>query len=112
MTPLPPPPSGRWRQVRPWTGLIVAPLAWLILQQGLGTLVYHACARGGPPWGPLLGLAAILACAGSGWISWRAVAADPRAAFIGRTAAGVAAALSLGCALICLSALVVPACAR
>lgn len=102
----------RWSRIRPWAGLIVSPLAWLVLQQGLGTLVYYACARGGPPWGPLLGLVAILACAGSGWMSWRAASDGERHAFIGRAAAGVAGLLALGCALISLSALMVPACAR
>lgn len=100
----------RWDQARPWTGLVVAPLSWLLLQQGLGALVYRACARGGPPLGPLLGLAAALACAGAACISWRAAAGQRR--FIGLTAAGVAAALGLACALILLSALMVPACAR
>lgn len=112
MIPGAPPSSSRWSQVRPWAGVIVGPLAWLGLQQGLGTLVYYACARGGPPWGPLLGLLAVLACGGSGWMSWRAAIGNERRVFIGRAAAGIAGLLSLGCALISLSALTVPACAR
>lgn len=107
-----PPPSSRWSHLRPWGGLIVGPCAWLIVQQGLGTLVYYACARGGPPWGPLLGLLAVLACAGSGRMSWRAASGDERRVFIGRAAAGVASLLGLGCVLISLSALMVPSCAR
>jgi hypothetical protein len=109
-----PRPSLRQRlgRFRAWTGLVVAPLAWLALQQGLGTLTYRACAHAGPPLGPLLGAGASLACAAAAAVSGLGLPASGRDRFMGEIAAGVAALLAFACALITLSAWLVPACAR
>jgi hypothetical protein len=102
----------RLDQARPWTGLLVAPTAWLALQQGLGTLVYRACAHGGPPLGPIAGAVACGVCLAAACTSTRRLPATGRSGFIGRAAAGLAALLAFACALLTLSAVLVPACAR
>jgi hypothetical protein len=102
----------RLRQARPWTGLVVAPLVWLILQQGLGTLVYRTCAQGGPPLGPVAGIAACATCLAAARTSAYRLPATGRSRFIGQAAAGLAVLLAFACVLLTLSALLVPACAR
>ena len=39
--------------------IFAAPVAWLVFQQGEGTLAYLACAAAGPPIGLVIGLAAV-----------------------------------------------------
>ncbi|PIB92498.1 hypothetical protein [Caulobacter sp. FWC2] len=102
----------RLMQARPWCGMVVAPMAWLALQQGLGILVYWACAQGGPPLGPTAGIAACASCLAAAWVSGHRLPAAGRTRFVGQAAAGLAALLAFACALLTLSAVLVPACAR
>ncbi len=100
------------RRLRPWTGLVLGPLAWLALQQTLGTLIYRACDQGGPPLGPALGVVASLTCAVGAAVSAHRLAASGRARFVGQVSAGVASLLAFACILLTLSAVLVPSCAR
>ncbi len=105
-------PRSWLKQARPWAGMVIAPIAWLTLQQGLGTLVYRACGRGGPPLGPAAGIAACGACLAAAWISSHRLPKAGRTRFIGQASVGLAVLLAFACALLTLSAVMVPACAR
>jgi hypothetical protein len=104
---------GRLAALAPWTGAIVAPLAWLACQQGLGSLVYADCAKGGPPLGPLLAIGASLACAAAAAVSWRAAPREPGTIRLAaRAGAGLGALLAFACLVVSAATLLAPPCAR
>lgn len=98
----------------PWGGVAVPPLVWLLYQQGMGNLVYFACAAGGPPLAPLAGAVCALVCLGSGWISWRARRGAVTGArrFLYAVGAGFGPLFALGVLMVMAAALVIPPCAR
>ena len=68
--------STRPRRLRPadraaWTGLYVAPAAWLVHHQVGSDLVYSNCAVYGPALVLVLGLACAAIALAGGWLSWR-----------------------------------------
>ncbi len=81
--------------------LVLPPLAWFAFQQGLGYLVLLACDHAGPPLGPSIGVAGLMACAICAGIAWRGVRACPQGtqALLAYLALGGAAAFGLAIAL-------------
>lgn len=100
--------------LRPWLGVVVSPLAWIGAQQGMADLEYLACKAGGPPLGPLIGLAAAGLCILCGWLSWSANGPGLRGLkrFLCLASAGVSGIFAAGALLLTLASLVVPPCVR
>jgi hypothetical protein len=81
------------------TGVFAAPLAWYVLQQGAGGLVYARCDLAAPPWAALAGAAVTLACAGLAVLSRRVgrrTGLTPAQAFLLRVGCGCAIIFTLG----------------
>jgi hypothetical protein len=99
---------------RPWSGVVIPPLAWLLCQQGAATLVYDACGSAGPPVGPLFGAVSAAVCVLAGWLSWSASrgADDSVRKLLRLGGTGIAALFALACLVLAASTLLVPPCAR
>jgi hypothetical protein len=93
--------------------LFLPPAAWFATQQTQGGLVYFDCSAGGPPLGPLLGLAGVGACLAGGWLGWRRRAASwSTGRFIAQVAFGAAAIFALANLATLVAAWLIPPCAR
>lgn len=103
---------------RTWGALAIPPLAWYLDEQGWGQAVRLACASGGPPLGPMVGVAALLACAGAAILAWpaarRSVAepGDQARSFLAWLAVGLAGAFALAIVFQTLATVITPPCAR
>lgn len=93
--------------------IFLAPLVWIVFQQGLGAASYLNCHIAGPPWGGLVGAIATMACAaaaGRCWLSRARVAETRR--FLMVLGAGSAAIFALAALTMTVAIVMVPACAR
>jgi len=104
--------------VAPWSGLIAAPVAWLIHHQGLGDAIYFDCTNGNPGSAIVLGAVSLLILAGAAWLSWQgrrspdAVEVEPQARFfLSMISILLCALLGFAVLLQTLAGLIVPACA-
>ena len=94
-------------------GVFAPPAAWFLTQQAQGSVVYFRCVAGGPPIGPLLGLAGAAACLFGGWLGWRGRTADtPSARLLGQVALGAALLFALANVATAAAAWIIPPCAR
>jgi uncharacterized membrane protein len=91
-----------------------APTAWLLLQQGEGTLVYLACPASGPPLGIVIGLAAVGACSATSGLAWRIARTTepPARRFLAQVATGAAAIFALAALVMTAAIWLVPSCVR
>ena len=104
--------------VAPWSGLIAAPLAWLLHHQGLGDAIYFDCTTGNAANALGLGAISIFILAAAAWLSWRsrrspdAVEVEPQARFfLSMMSVLLCALLGFAVFLQILAGLIVPACA-
>ena len=94
-------------------GVFVPPGAWFLTQQAQGALVYFRCVAGGPPIGPLLGLAGAAVCLLAGWLGWRGrTAPTPSARLLAQVALGAAVVFALANLATAAAAWIIPPCAR
>lgn len=94
-------------------GLFVPPTAWLLTQQGQGAVVYFHCVAGGPPIGPLIGLAGTGVCLLGGWLGWRGRTAETaNARVLAQVALGAAVLFALANLATTAAAWIIPSCAR
>jgi hypothetical protein len=56
--------------LRPTFALLLPPLAWFLLQQGLSVAMRTWCGAGGPPFGPLCGAGSLMVCIFAVWLAW------------------------------------------
>lgn len=97
---------------RAWTALLIPPLAWFMLQQGLSALLHADCSRWGI--GLAWGVASVAACGIGLRIGWplrqtHGALANPWLARLGMMAAGI---FTLAILFQTLALLMVPACVR
>lgn len=110
-----PQPSVRSRL---WIGFFAPGFAWFAFQQGLGAVERVACGHAGPPYGVLVGLAALLICLAAAQTARRdrgrraETEAAPASRFIRRVTIGMAAIFGLAIAYQTAAVLLVPSCVR
>jgi hypothetical protein len=89
-------------------------VAWVLFQQGEGSVVYLACGAGGPPLGLGLGLAALALCTFGGGVAWGVahMPGTPTRGFLGRIGLGAAAIFGFAILVMIAAIWLVPSCAR
>ena len=105
--------------VSPWSGLIAAPVAWLIHHQGLSDAIYFDCTNGNPASALLLGLACLLLLGAAAWLSWQGrrspdpTVVEPQARFfLSMLSLLLCALLGVAVSLQVLAGLILPGCYR
>jgi hypothetical protein len=94
-------------------GIFVPPASWFLTQQTQGAVVYFHCVAGGPPVGPLLGLAGTALCLLAGWLGWRGRSAPtPSARVLAQVSLGATVVFALTNLATAAAAWMIPPCAR
>ena len=105
--------------VAPWSGLIAAPVAWLLHHQGVSDASYFDCGYGNPASAVGLGLVSLLLLAAAASLSWHgrraddAVHTEPQARwFLSMISLLLCALLGLAIGLQVMAGVIIPGCLR
>ena len=105
--------------VSPWSGLIAAPVAWLLHHQGVADATYFDCGLGNPATALGVGALSLLLLGLGAWLSWRArrspdtVHIEPQGRyFLSMMSLLLCALLGFAILLQLMAGLIVPGCLR